>query len=603
MTSSPERRAESAITGWRRAVSPSRLDPLLRWFQSRSWDEGALLMSAGAVIGLAGGLGVVLFYLLIDASYQVFVVWPERHIHALTTILLWPLLTSLGLWCAWLLVRHGHTGEGQNVPDVQLAVAKRGGIIAPRPVMVRTLASAVTLASGGSAGSEGPVAVLGAAIGSLLGRALRFQSRNLKILVGCGAAAGIAGAFNAPFAGAFFALEEVLGSFSVGAFSPVVIASVVGALTSRTFLGEHPAFHMPVSGDAHPIANVLLYPLLGLACGAASALYVHLSAIAPRQFARLPGPPWMRPVVGGLIVGTIVALSSGILAGNGHLAIPQSVFGGMAWYALLAIALAKIVATAVTLGSGGSGGVFTPTLFIGAALGGGVGVMLQGIVPGNVIHPEAWALVGMAGMVAGATRAPLTAIFIVFELTNDSAYIIPLMIVAVIAFASSRRWSRYGLYDGWLAARGEYIAHGADQALLDRLHVADALDAQVERVAPDVALDEVAGAMGRSQRSAIPVVELDGSFVGLIDQHELREALMQRADAPGLILAEDLAEPLEPLHPTQSLRDALGAMNARGRDALPVTETDIESGQERFAGLLGRSDVLRVYERELEHAI
>ena len=426
-------------------------------------------------------------------------------------------------------------------------------------MIARTVASAVTLGSGGSVGSEGPVAVLGATVGSALGRVLRFQPRHLKILVGCGAAAGIAGAFNAPFAGAFFALEEILGSFSIGAFSPVVIASVVGALTVRTFLGTHPAFHMPEVGDAHPVANALLYPLLGIACGLASALYSRLDAAMPAVMRRIGGPAWLRPLVGGAIVGGIVVASRGLLAGNGHLAIPPAIFGGLAWYVLIALALAKILATVITLGAGGSGGVFTPALFIGASLGGGAGVLVNTLLPGQVVHPAAWALVGMAGLVSGATRAPLTAIFMVFELTNDSAYVAPLMIVSVVAFVTAKRFAPYGLYDGWLAARGQHISHGVDQSLMDQLQVHDALDISVPRAGPAMRVDELARLMGDARVSTVAVIDDDGTLIGVVSHHALHDALMQPRDAQRIVIAEDLADRVEAVRPNQSLRAVLVA--------------------------------------------
>jgi chloride channel protein, CIC family len=575
---------------------------LLRWVHDRDLDEGAPLMIVATVIGVIAGLGIVIFYTLIDVSYAVLTAWPERHVPWIGQAILRVLVTAIGVWLAWFIVRRAGAGEGQNIPDVQLAVARSHGAIRVEPVVVRTVASAVTLGAGGSVGSEGPVAVLGATVGSALGRALKFQPRHLKIFVGCGAAAGIAGAFNAPFAGAFFALEEILGSFSIGAFGPVVVASVVGALTVRMFLGTHPAFHMPEVGDVHPIANALLYPLLGIACGLASALYSRLDMAMPAVMRRIGGPAWLRPLVGGAIVGGIVVASRGLLAGNGHLAIPTAVFGGLAWYILIALALAKILATVITLGSGGSGGVFTPALFIGASLGGGAGVLVNTVLPGHVVHPAAWALVGMAGLVSGATRAPLTAIFMVFELTNDSAYVGPLMIVSVVAFVTAKRFAPFGLYDGWLAARGQHISHGVDQSLMDQIQVRDALDATVPRVGPAATVDEIARLMSEARASTVAVVDDDGTLVGIVGHRELHEALMQPLDARRVVIAEDLVDRVDAVRVTQSVRAALALMNHGARDALPVVDVDVD-GRERFVGLFNRSAAFAAYDRVLEHAV
>jgi CIC family chloride channel protein len=576
------------------------MQQLLAWLERRDWDEGATLMVFGSLIGVVSGLGVVGFYRLIDLAHLVLIQLPEAHLPFVGQTFYRPVLTGVGVWAAWFVVRRSRVPEGQNVPDVQLAIAKGDGMIRSGPVVVRTISSALTLGSGASAGSEGPVAVLGAALGSLLGRRLQFQPRHLKILIGCGAAAGIAGAFNAPFAGAFFALEEVLGSFSVGAFSPVVIASVVGALTVRPFLGDHPIFSSRMPASTRP-AEILLYPLLGIACGLVSAFYSRAYLAAARLGKQVPGPKGLWALGAGATVGLIVIASGGLLAGNGHLAIPESIFGGLAWYVLLAITLGKILATVITLGFGGSGGVFTPTLFIGAALGGGLGVLGAKIVPGNLIHPHAWAFVGMAGLVAGATRAPLTAIFIVFEMTDDYTYVVPLMIVAVIAYATARRYSKHGLYDGWLAERGEHLAHGVDQSVMDHTHVRDALDREVSTVPADASIDDLVYAAAATRHGVLPVIDDEGQLVGLVSHHVLRDAILSRGALDAVIMATDLAEPVEPLTPGDSLRRALAVMNARGWDAVPVVE--VVAGETRFAGLLTRQDVLLVYEKGLARAV
>lgn len=563
-------------------------------FARSDWDEGALLMGFALLIGVGAGLGVVGFYHLIDAAYDLFIVMIGARLHVTSHVAYRPALTALGLWAAWALVRK--VPDGQNVADVQLAVAKRGGVLHWRDVLVRTLASAVTLGSGGSAGSEGPTAVLGAGIGSVIGQGLRFQQRRLKILVGCGAGAGIAAAFNAPFAGAFFALEEVLGSFSIGAFSPVVIACVAGALTVRPFLGSHPAFHIPSYGTIRPAAILLFYPLLGIVCGLWSAFYTRTFFATATAFASARGPRWLRPLLGGLVVGLIVYASGGLLVGNGHLAIPTPIFGGIAWYFLLGIALAKSVATAVTLGSGGSGGVFTPTLFIGAALGGAMGRIAHIGFPNFGLHPEAWALVGMAGLVAGANRAPLTAIFIVFEMTNDYQLVPPLMLVSVVAFAVARKCAPYGLYDGWLERRGEHLAHGADRALMHRIRTAEALETHPVVVRPSDTLADVIAAAGRTRYPTLPVVDVDDILLGVITYDGLRQAMLDRGALAGVVLAADLAAPTEIVLPSDSLADALRKMNARAIDVIPVVMSEAHP---RIVGVLSRADVLGAYEREL----
>lgn len=559
------------------------------------WDEGAVLMVFGAAIGVAVGIGVVVFYRMVDLAYFLFAMLPARRLGAFENALYRPLLTAAGLWVAWALVRRLRIPDGQNVPDVQLAVAKRNGEVPMRPVAGRTLASAVTLGSGGSAGSEGPVAVIGAALGSMLGRAFHFPTRNMKILVGCGAAAGISGAFNAPFAGAFFALEEVLGTFSAGAFSPVVVASVLGSLTTRAFLGGEPVVRVPPYDAVIPWVVVVLYPLLGIACGAVGAFYARLYFLAGRLFGSMSGPAWLRPVLGGATVGILALTASTLLTGDGHLHIPMDELAALSWYFLLAVTLVKIVMTAITLGSGGSGGVFTPTLLVGATLGTGLGALTRLAIPGSAVIPVAWGLVGMAGLVAGANRAPITAIFMVFEMTDDYGLVLPLMIVSVLAYATSRRLTPYGLYDGWLAARGEHLAHGADRSILERVMVAQAVDRSAVTVPPEAPLEELVAATGRARQMALPVVDHDGGLLGVIHYPDLRAALLDRGELAGVLVAADIAEPSETAEPGEPLRDALRVMNSRARDALPV----VERASGRYLGMLSRADLLATYERAL----
>ena len=590
--------------------SLSRLhDPwfrLVAWVERRDWDEGAILMAFAVAIGAVAGIGVVLFYRLIDLAYFVFITWLGTRINAGGHASYRPLLTAAGVWAAWAIVRRARVPDGQNIPAVQLAVAKGGGIVKARPVAVRTVASAITLGSGGSAGSEGPVAVLGAAVGSALGRAFRFTPRRLKILVGCGTAAGISAAFNAPIAGAFFALETVLGTFSAGAFSPVIIASVTGALVVRPFLGSHPAFLLPSYGEPEPWVVGLLYPLLGVACGLFSALYTWMYFRASDALQRTPVPSPLRPITGGFAVGAIVLASGGLLVGNGHVAIPAEVFGGIVWYALLALAIGKVVATVITLNYGGSGGLFTPTLFIGAALGGGLGSLMRDLLPQADIHPEAWGIVGMAGLVSGATRTPITAILIIFEMTDDYTLILPLMIVSVLSYSIARGLSRDGLNEGWLTRRGEHIVHGADRAIMDRILVAEVFDSNAVTVPPEARLGDIIHAAGRTSTTALPVVDDQGGLAGVITYEDLRTTMLDRGELASVLVAADLAAPSEVVAPGDSLREALRLMNVRAIDALPVVVArppgmagDGTTEAPRYLGILTRAGLLAAYERRL----
>jgi CIC family chloride channel protein len=217
------------------------------------------------------------------------------------------------------------------------------------------------------------------------------------------------------------------------------------------------------------------------------------------------------------------------------------------------------------------------------------------------VHPQAWALVGMAGMVAGATRAPLTAIFMVFEMTNDSAYIIPLIVVSVLSLVTARRLAPYGLYDGWLAARGEHLAHGVDEAVMDRIPLDAALERDVPSVRCDAMLEELLAAAARTRHAVVPVVDEHRGLIGLVSHHGLRDALVARRSLEPLLVAEDLAEPVAHLREDQSLRDALRLMNAGGLDVLPVVEADGDAPA--LVGLLSRAGVLEAYERVLAHTV
>ncbi len=584
----------------RRRLRPSRRaaarawGAFVDWFNQLELSENAILLGFAVAIGAATALGVVGFYRLIDLSYEVFFRWPGERISVAAYR---PLLTGAGLFAAWWIMRRiGRGHDGLNVPDVQLAVAHRGGDVPTRPAVARTAASAVTIGAGGSAGAEGPVAVLGAAMGSLLGRSFRFHPVRVKVLVAAGGAAGISAAFNAPLAGAFFALEEMLGTFAAGAFPPVVVASVVAAVVSRSVFGDHPAFPVPEEyGYTLAREVAVFYPILGVIAALVGVAFVRGYFSTETLFTKLRIPRWLVPWIGGAAVGVLVVISGERLIGEGHLGFDVSLFGRLPWYGLAALAFGKILATSITLGSGGSGGVFTPALFVGAVTGGAFGSALAQLFPGLGLSPEAYALVGMGALVAAATHAPITGILLVFEMTNDYGIVLPLMLATVIAYVVAHRIERDSLYSGWLRRRGERIEYGADRDVLAGVRVEEVYDRNPQVIGEGAPVTELLAHLGDASRSEFPVVDDDLRLRGVITVAELGRVARDHQDISPVLVAADLVVPTETITPDATLLDAIRKLGVRGAASVAV----VDPGTGRLLGMLGRAEVLARYEREV----
>jgi chloride channel protein, CIC family len=583
---------------FRRSVVLGKIiwDEFVKWFNAREFSENWVLLGFAIAIGILAGLGVVAFYKSIDWAYDIFYKWPGDYLPQISVQAYRPVITALGFAAAfWVMHKLGKGHEGMNVPDVQLAVVKRGGFIPSRPALARTLASAVTIGSGGSAGSEGPVVVLGALIGSWLGRRFRFEPGRVRVLVGCATGAAISAAFNAPLAGAFFALEETLGTMSGISFAPVVVASVMSAVVSQAAFGNHPAFDL---GNAsftysHVSEVFIFFPLLGVISGLVAAGFVRTYfGIGDRVKKLKYGRPTIA-AAGGALVGLLVFASQGNLVGYGHLAINVASFTTFTWYALAALAIGKILATSLTLNTGGSGGVFTPSLFIGAATGGAVGSALAAAWPSGNINPGVYGLVGMGAMVAGATDAPITGILLAFEMTHDYQIMLPLMLTVVITHTIARRLEPDSLYSGWLRRRGERVAHGADKDTLAGLRVADAYDPNALTLDEDAPVHNFLRRLGNVDQTYFPVVSEEGQLIGVVAISDIGEVTANSGYLAALIVAADVARPTETVTPQDTLLDAIRKMGVRGAGAVPVVDAD----DGRYLGLITRSHVLNLYER------
>ncbi len=581
-------------------AATSRWERWLSWFEGLGLSENATLLIFAVAVGLSSAVAVIAFYRAIDLVYFAFFEWPLGALDRLLPAFIYRTLVTAaalaGAAAVWR--RFGRGGDGLTVPDVQVAVVRRAGRISASEALGRTAASAVTIGGGGSAGSEGPVAVVGAAAGSFLSKAFRFAPERTAVLVGAGAAAGIAAAFNAPLAGAFFALEEILGTFRVSAFPPVVMASVVGAVVSRAAFGNHPAFPIPEEyGYAALVEILVFFPVLGVLCGVMSALFtrVHFTTadVVGAVRARLGRHVWAVPWLAGALVGAATFVSGGLLVGAGHLAIPLAAFGRMAWWALLLLAVGKIFVTSITLQSGGSGGLFTPALFVGAASGGAFGVTLEVLFPGLPISPESYAIVGMGAVVAGAVGAPITGILLVFEMTNDYAIVLPLMLAVAVCTPVARWLDRDDLYSGWLRRRGEHVEHGADRDVLAGLRVADAYDPDPVVVREETPVASLLAHIGHRDQNLFPVVDDAGLYVGVLTTADLGAVARAPQALDGVLIAADVARASATLAPADSLLAAVRQMGVRGDASLPVV--DPATGVLR--GVVSRSQILGLYER------
>ncbi|MBW2619644.1 MAG: chloride channel protein, partial [Deltaproteobacteria bacterium] len=336
-------------------------------------------------------------------------------------------------------------------------------------VGVKSLASAISIAIGGSVGREGPIVQIGSAIGSSLGQVFRVSPNRMRVLVGCGAAAGIAATFNAPLAGMIFALEIILGEFAIATFSPIVLSAVMATAISRHYLGDYPAFLVP-EYQLVSLWELIFYAILGLAAGVVAVGFTTTLYKFEDLFDLWKRPDYLKPIVAGLAIG-LLGLAFPWVLGVGYGGINLALAGQMSWWLLLMLVGVKIVATSMTIGGGMSGGIFAPSLFIGAMLGGAYGQLVHALFPEITASSGAYAIVGMGALVAGTTHGPLTAFLILFEMTGNYKIILPLMSACILATLMASQIKKESIYTLKLIRRGVNIRAGQEVNLLRSLTV------------------------------------------------------------------------------------------------------------------------------------
>jgi CIC family chloride channel protein len=573
----------------------------------RIWT-GTLL---GIAVGIVSGLGGVVFNWAIKTGTKFFthdliLYLTPGHMPDLTFLgfpfsrwmMLW--IPALGgLMSGFIVFRFAPEAEGHGTDAMIDSFHRKKGLVRKRVPAIKTLASAITIASGGSAGKEGPIAQIGSGFGSILASALKLSERERRMLLLAGAAGGIGAIFKAPLGAALFAAEVLYTSaeFEFEAIIPCILSSVVGFMVFTLFDGTATIFTTPAFMLATPV-QLPFYAGLGLVCAVAGYLYVNtFYGARDRFFRRLDMPRWLKPALGGLLLGVLAFFLPEVLAG-GYQWIQSAIDGQLAVSLMIALVFGKIVATTLTISSGGSGGVFAPSLFIGSMLGGFYGNICGRIFPEIVTQPAAFVLVGMGGFFAGVAKTPIAALIMVAEMTGGYSLILPMMIVSALAYLLLGRTT---LYEKQVMTRVDSPAHVGDYSvdIMDHLLVRDAIvpGRKIETIPEEMDLKGMVDLMVDSYQQDFPVVDGNGSLVGIISMTDLRTAMADSSLQP-LVVARDIAVTgVTAVTLEDSLNTALQLMADVNVRELPVVE---RRDPGRIVSMVSRKDITRAYHNEME---
>jgi CIC family chloride channel protein len=586
------------------------------------FSETTILIGTAILIGVGTGIGAVLFIRLIELVKNWFFQGSELVFPGWGRWLLILIPAVGGLIAGPIIAFFASEAKGHGVPEVMQAIALHGGRIRPRVVVAKIAASAICIGSGGSAGREGPIVQVGAALGSTLGQWLKLSSNRIRNLVACGAAAGIAATFNAPIAGVIFAMEVILGELHMGDLGNVIISALTASTIARVFLGDFPAFAIPRYAMQTPW-EVLLYALLGILAAFAAVGFIRLLYWFEDLFDNWKFPEALKPAVGGLLLGILgfaypIALGWGGLSaseaasglpvsaniphvfGAGFEVIGDALLGKTPFLLLFALIFLKPLATSFTLGSGNSGGVFAPSLFAGAALGGAFGWLVDQIFPGATAGAGAFATVGMAAVFAGAARAPFTAILIVFEMTNDYRLMVPLMAAVIISLIVAERLHKESIYTLKLTRRGIHLRRGRDIDVMENLTVAEAMRPAPEPVPNKLPLRMVPALLDKVRMHGLPVVDSNGKLCGVITIQDVEKAADRDELNLDLPVIQFCSKDLVFAYPDETVHHALERMSHRDIGRLPVVD---HNSPTKLVGWISRADIIRAYERALTRRV
>jgi CIC family chloride channel protein len=550
------------------------------------------------VVGISGGLGAVAFRKLVELSHDFFFGFLLPLLPNSYFVVLLPILG--GLIVGPLIYKLAPEAKGDGISHIMIALQRFTGDIRKRAGLVLIFTSAITLGSGGSAGREGPIALIGASAGSAIGKAIKLSARDLKVLTCCGVASGIAATFNAPMGGAIFSMEVISKKFTSLDAVPILLAAVVGKAVATELIDPVPEFVNP--NFYFTTFDMVLCFFIGPLFGFLSFLWVKGYYFFEDRFQDLPLPDILKPAIGGLTAGVcgIFFFEFGIM-GVGYEGI-NNIFMLAArapatdlLLLLLALGLLKMLATSSTVGSGGSGGVFAPTLYIGTMFGLAAGMLAEILAPDQIANPLDYGLLGMGALFAGTAGAPLTCIFMITEMTGNYSGLPSLIICCITSYTVARILLKGGsIYTIKLMRKGIYL--DLPQPVLSEVSVGEAMHKEVITVSPLCRISEVRDGIYRCNYTGFPVVD-EGRLVGMITFDDIRRIPPHEQEK--MTVKEVAVRAPITINPHQSAKMAMDIMYENDVGRLAVVEKD---DAQKLIGIITRSDVIRAYEREMKRS-
>lgn len=572
-----------------------------RQFRKLLPGENTRLLAIATCIGVMAGALSIVFRMAVHLCHEFFLVGGREFLRIDDGgwhLLLLPLIpiTGMVLLIPLSLLFPGEV-NGYGFTKFLRTVNLESGYIKARTIVLKIVTTALTIGTGNSAGVEGPIAQIGGAMGSQIGQFFRVSGNRMKLYIAAGCAGGIAGMFNAPIAGIFFAAEIVLlGTYEISSFAALVTASAMSTVVTRAYHGELSIFLIPQYNVVNYFVEIPLYGLMAVFVGLIAVLHIKVFYYIRDKYASLPIHPQLKPITGALMIG-IIGMGFPQVMGDGYEFMNHVLFGDGFTSLMLALIFLKILATAITLGSGGSGGVFAPALFIGAMIGGAFGSIAHRLLPTMTADSGAYASVGIGAFLAASTHAPLTAIFLLFEMTGNYRIIIPVMLVSIIGTVVAKKFNEDSIDTVDFSREGINIHEGREVAIMKSLRVGSAITEDVDFISERANINQLLEIFSQTQSGFyFPVVNDSGKMTGIISMLDVknilhRESSERTSELVGNICNRDVIT----LTPDDTLYTAMQLFDIKGIDEIPVVET-LENRW--VVGMLKRRNVISAYNRQ-----